>query len=79
MRLTAVGLSETVRPDGLAVAESETLPEKPLRLVTRMFELFVFPGETMRDAGVATIEYGFATVIVCNATPTVSTESEAAM
>jgi len=78
-RLTVVGVSETVRPDGPVGAESETFPEKPFRLVTRILELFVFPGATLREEGAATIEYGLAAVTVCDATPTIPRESVAAM
>ena len=42
VRATLVGLRDVVRPDGETVGESETVPEKLLRLVRLMVE---FPDE----------------------------------
>ena len=39
VRITLVGLNEAVSPDGEIAAESETVPENPLRLARLMTDV----------------------------------------
>jgi hypothetical protein len=55
VRVIVLGLTETVRPEG-AVADSETGPEKLLKLVNRRVELAEIPGLIMRLEGLAETE-----------------------
>lgn len=52
VRLTILGATETVRPEG-AVADSDTTPEKLLKLVNERVEAVEDPGLTERLEGLA--------------------------
>jgi hypothetical protein len=55
VRVTVLGLTETVRPEG-AVPDSETGPEKLLKLVNRRVELAEIAGLILRLEGLAEME-----------------------
>jgi hypothetical protein len=55
VRLTVLGLTETVRPEGVVV-DSETGPEKLLKLVNARVELVEDPGVIVRLEGLAVTE-----------------------
>jgi len=71
--VTVVGLRKAVGPTGVTEEETDTLPEKPLRLDRRIVEAFVFPTRTISEDGEAEMEKSGAalTVTVCENTPTV--------
>ncbi len=50
VRVTLAGLTDDVRPDGEDVEESETVPEKPPRLVSAIFEVSVEPACIVEEA-----------------------------
>jgi hypothetical protein len=52
VRLTVLGLAETIRPR-VAVVESETGPEKLLKLVNARVEVVEDPGRIVRLEGLA--------------------------
>ncbi len=49
-RVTLVGLMDEVRPNGDEVEESDTVPDKPPRLVSAMFDVPVEPACIVEDA-----------------------------
>ncbi len=50
VRVTLAGVMDEVRPDGEDVEESETVPEKPPRLVSAIFEVPVEPACVVDEA-----------------------------
>jgi hypothetical protein len=78
-RAILVGLREAEGPGGEAIAERDTLPENPPRLVRPIVVVFVLPGGSIRDGReVDRVKscIGF-TCTVWEATPTVPRESMA--